>query len=239
MPSNMILRPQRNMKVIFWKRRKSIAPVTQNGFWHVMKHVAMSQSATPATRNRVAKRLQPLQVTALAAPARGTAIATSRGHVRTVVKGWATSCEHALNPQPPRVKRELLLGIREKGCQWYHAFNTPPWSLNSVRIIVCDGSFRRVVAMSMEIVHSGAGFHPQLLHYFTFATEQTPSKAFGYCACHAGHVSHVGQQEWHPWCLHKETPTHTHIRPSHRLLQENSAFGHSNSEKLSQGWNML
>ena len=74
----------------------------------------MSQSATPATRNRVAKRLQPLQVTALAAPARGTAIATSRGHVRTVVKGWATSCEHALNPQPPRVKRELLLGIREK-----------------------------------------------------------------------------------------------------------------------------
>ena len=33
-----VLRPPRKMQLIFWKRRKSIALVTQNDFGHVMKH---------------------------------------------------------------------------------------------------------------------------------------------------------------------------------------------------------
>ena len=43
---------------IFWKRGKNFAPATQNHFWHVMKHVGMSQSATPATRNEAIRRLK-------------------------------------------------------------------------------------------------------------------------------------------------------------------------------------
>ena len=39
------------IKVQFWKCSKSIAPATQNDFWHVMKHVGMPRSATPATQN--------------------------------------------------------------------------------------------------------------------------------------------------------------------------------------------
>ena len=34
--------------------------------------------------------------------------------LRTVADGSATSSEHTLNPQTPRVKREPLLRIREK-----------------------------------------------------------------------------------------------------------------------------
>ena len=41
------------MQRIFWKRSKSIAPATQNDFWHVMKHVGMSQSATLDTQNNM------------------------------------------------------------------------------------------------------------------------------------------------------------------------------------------
>ena len=49
----------------------------------------------------------------------GIAIATSHGHLRTVANGCerlccATSSEHILNLQTPRVKREPLLRIREK-----------------------------------------------------------------------------------------------------------------------------
>ena len=47
-----------------------------------------------------------------------SAVWPSRGRLRTVLRtvadGWATSSEHTLNPQTPRVKREPLLRIREK-----------------------------------------------------------------------------------------------------------------------------
>ena len=42
----------------------------------------------------------------------GTAIWSSRGRLRTVALANATSSEHTLNPQTPRVKREPLLRIR-------------------------------------------------------------------------------------------------------------------------------
>jgi hypothetical protein len=44
----------------------------------------------------------------------GTAIRASRERLQTVANGCATSSEHTLNPQTPRVKREPLLRIREK-----------------------------------------------------------------------------------------------------------------------------
>ena len=36
------------------------------------------------------------------------------GIARTVADGWATSSEHTLNPQTPRVKRETLLTLEKK-----------------------------------------------------------------------------------------------------------------------------
>ena len=57
----------RKMHLVFWKRCESIAPITQNDFRHVVKHVGMSRSATPATRNKVTQRLKPPKVTTFAA----------------------------------------------------------------------------------------------------------------------------------------------------------------------------
>ena len=51
MDTSKVLRLPRKLQRIFWKRRKSFAPATQNDFRHVTKHVWMSRSATPATRN--------------------------------------------------------------------------------------------------------------------------------------------------------------------------------------------
>ena len=84
----------------------------------------MSRSATPATRNEATTRLKPPKMTTSAELPIGTAIWSSRGRLRTVADGCerlrtvatvnATSSEHTLNPQTPRVKREPLLRIREK-----------------------------------------------------------------------------------------------------------------------------
>ena len=113
-------------------RRQSIAPAAQNYFWHVMK--MLSQSATPqfhAKRSRAV--LKTSKVTLFAELTIGTAIATSRGHLRTVADG----CEHKhnvwrtqLNPHTPRVKREplslcllclhqVLMICKYWGAQWW------------------------------------------------------------------------------------------------------------------------
>ena len=70
----------RRMQLIFWKRRTSIVPA--NDFWHIMKHVWMSRSATPATQNEATRRLEPQKVTPFAELAIGTATATSRERLR-------------------------------------------------------------------------------------------------------------------------------------------------------------
>ena len=46
-----VLRLPRKMQRISWKRRKSIAPATQNDFRLVIKQVGISQSAMPATQD--------------------------------------------------------------------------------------------------------------------------------------------------------------------------------------------
>ena len=66
-------------------------------FWHVMKHVGMSRSATPATRSEATRRWKSPKVT----PYIGTAIRPSRERSRTVANGCATSGEHSSTPTPP------------------------------------------------------------------------------------------------------------------------------------------
>ena len=74
----------------------------------------MSRSATPATRNEATTRLKPPKMTTSAELPIGTAIRSSHERLRTVADADATSSEHTLNPQTPRVKREPLLRIREQ-----------------------------------------------------------------------------------------------------------------------------
>ena len=102
-----------------------IAPATQ--FWHVMKHVGMPRSATPATQNAAMRRWKRPKVTTFAELTIGTALWSSRKRLRTVANGCgrlrtvADGCECKCNvrrtqlyPHTPRVKREPLLRIREK-----------------------------------------------------------------------------------------------------------------------------
>ena len=114
MEASKALRLTQKLQRIFRKRRKSIAPATQNDFRHVTKHVWMSRSATPVTRNEATRHVQPPEVTPFAELTIGTAIRASHGRPRTVANINATSSEHTLNPQTPRVKREPLLRIREQ-----------------------------------------------------------------------------------------------------------------------------
>ena len=101
MDASKVLRVPRNLPRIFGKRRKSIAPATQNDFRHITKHVWMSQSATPTTRNKATKRWKPPKMTPSAELTIGTAIRGSRGRLRTAADG----CERERNverthPQP-------------------------------------------------------------------------------------------------------------------------------------------
>ena len=61
MDTSKLLRLPRKLQRIFWKRRKSIAPATRNDFRHVTKHVWMSRSATPTTRNEATRHMWNLQ----------------------------------------------------------------------------------------------------------------------------------------------------------------------------------
>jgi len=81
--TSKVLRLPRKLQHIFWKRRKSIAPATQNDLRHVTKHVWMSRSATPATQNEATPHVKPPKVT----PFAELAIRGSRGRLRTVVNG--------------------------------------------------------------------------------------------------------------------------------------------------------
>ena len=83
----------------------------------------MSRSATPATRNEATLYVKPPNLAPFAELTIGTVLWGSRGRLRTVAEGWATSSEHTLNPQTSGVKREPLLRIREQGA-FHFFFNT-------------------------------------------------------------------------------------------------------------------
>ena len=87
MVTSKVLRLPRKLPRIFWKHRKSIAPATQNDFRRVTKHVWMSRSATPATRNEATKRWKPPKMTTSAELTIATAIRSSHGRLRTVANG--------------------------------------------------------------------------------------------------------------------------------------------------------
>ena len=87
MDTSEVLRLPRKLQRILQKRRKSIAPATQNDFRHVTKHVWMSPSATPATRNEATRRLKPPKMTPSAELTIGTAIRPSCERLRRVAKG--------------------------------------------------------------------------------------------------------------------------------------------------------
>ena len=67
----------KKLKLSLENQAKSFAPVTQNDFGDVVKHVGMSRSATSATQNDATRRLKPPEVTTFAALPIGPAIAES------------------------------------------------------------------------------------------------------------------------------------------------------------------
>ena len=74
MDTSKVLRLPRKLQHILRKRRKSIAPATQNDFRHVTIHLWMSRRATPATRNEATRRLKPPKMIPPAELPIGTAI---------------------------------------------------------------------------------------------------------------------------------------------------------------------
>ena len=95
----------RKMIIILWNWRKKTAPArhaTQKDFRHVMKHVGMSRSATPGTRNEAMQGLKLPKVRTFAELAIGTAIQPSRGRLRTIANGCERLCNvWRTQPQPP------------------------------------------------------------------------------------------------------------------------------------------
>ena len=98
MDTSKVLRLPRKLQHIFWKRRKSIAPATQNDFRHVAEHVCMSRSATPATRNEATRRLKPPKRTTSAKLPIGTAIRSSHERLRPQTQRRANTPS---TPRPP------------------------------------------------------------------------------------------------------------------------------------------
>ena len=74
MDTSKVLRLPRKLPRIFGKRRKSIAPATQNDFRRVTKHVWMSQSATPPMPSEATTPLKPPKMITSAELTIGTAI---------------------------------------------------------------------------------------------------------------------------------------------------------------------
>ena len=121
MDTSKVLRLPRKLQHIFWKRHKSIAPATQNDFQHVAKHVWMSRSATPATRNEATTRLKPPKVTTSAELPIGTAIRGSLERLRTVADGCGRlrtrtqrRANTPLTPRPPEWNGNPCYAFRKK-----------------------------------------------------------------------------------------------------------------------------
>ena len=203
MDTPKVLRLPRKLQHIFWKRRKSIAPATQNDFRHVAEHVWMSRSATPATRNEATTRLKPPKITTSAELPIGTAIRGSRERLRTVALANATSSEHTLNPQTPRVKREPLLRIREKDSQ------TWGYRMRLLSSIFPQHSLSYKMPLRFNNLDIGGGF-PLLQNAPSFSTtvsyKDIPfDKPAWSSSCHATkcHCDFHDGLTWLKWFLYK------------------------------------
>ena len=106
---HVVLPLPRKLQHIFWKRRKSIAPATQNHFRHVTKHVWMSRHACHAKRSNATFETSKNDTFRRTYHRHGhmaitRTVANGCGRLRTVADGW-TSCERLSNverthPQP-------------------------------------------------------------------------------------------------------------------------------------------
>ena len=108
---------------------------SKKGFRHERKHnVGMSQSATPAIRNEVTRRLKLLKVTAFAVVAIGTATAPSLQMVADGLRTLMDGCERQssvertrLHPQTPKVKREPFAYAFGKKAYKPNLWVSHPW----------------------------------------------------------------------------------------------------------------
>jgi len=124
MDTSKVLRLPRKLPRIFGKLRKSIAPATQNDFRHVTKHAKTRLNVTKCHAYHAKRSNETLETSKNDPSCRTYHRHGHTGIARTVADGCerlrtvaivnATSSEHTINPQTPRVKREPLLRIREK-----------------------------------------------------------------------------------------------------------------------------
>ena len=104
-----------------------------------MKQVGMSQSATPATRNEANATFEMSKTDYFcrarqeARPYDPHAVQDGCERLQTCANGCATSGEHILNPQAPRVKRE------RNPC---YAFGKNPW----VTLLVLDEVMKVIIS---------------------------------------------------------------------------------------------
>ena len=128
MDTSKVLRLPRKLQRIFWRRRKSIAPATQNDFRHVTKHIWMSRSAMPATQTEATPHMKPPKTTPSAEFTVGTAIWPSRGRLRTVANGcgrlrMVEQCR-ANTPSTPKPETRTLA---TQGNHWFTKSRGVPW----------------------------------------------------------------------------------------------------------------
>ena len=133
MDTSKVLRPPRKLQRIFGKRRKSIAPATQNDFPHVTKHIRHlnvtkchachaersnetfeTSKKDPLCRTYHRHGHMALMRTVANGCERLRTVANGCDRLRPVANVNATSSEHTLSPRTPRVKPEPLLRIREQ-----------------------------------------------------------------------------------------------------------------------------
>ena len=115
MDTSKVLRLPRKLQRILWKRCKSIAPATQNDFRRVTKKRLNSTKCHACHAKRSNETFETSKNDSFCRTYhRHGHTALTRKRLRTVANVNATSSEHTLNPQTPRVKREPLPRIREK-----------------------------------------------------------------------------------------------------------------------------
>ena len=125
-----VLRVPRKTQHIFWKCCESTARAAQNDFWHVLKHVGMPRSATPATWNEATRRWKKPKVTLFVnfprhghtAPTR--TFANGCGRLRTVANVNATSGEHSSTPTPPEWNGNPCYAFGKK---WFATSHLVEW----------------------------------------------------------------------------------------------------------------
>jgi len=99
MDTSEVLRLPQKLQLILGKRRKSIAPATQNDFRHV-KQVGMSQSATPATQNDMTTCLETFEKERFCSFPQRHGEATGKPETRDETRGsikTSISCETSSN----------------------------------------------------------------------------------------------------------------------------------------------